>query len=89
MYKCEVELIPFVITWDGIVTNYHKKHVKKKGIDNKTKAYIQSTISKKTFVAISFDYRRNNMLREIRREVAIADACEETVRLVVQHGYEV
>lgn len=88
MYKCEVDIIPFVITWDGIVTKYHKKHVGKIGIDNKTRAYIQSTILKKTFESISFDYRRNNTLKGIRREIAVSEACEETVRLVEQYGQE-
>lgn len=30
MHKCEVETIPFVITWDGIVTKYQDTHVKKR-----------------------------------------------------------
>lgn len=85
MHKCEVELIPFVITWDGNVTKYHKIHVKKIGIDDKTKAYIQSIVLKKTFEAMSFDYRRHNMLRGIRREAAVSNACEETVKLMEQY----
>jgi hypothetical protein len=81
MHKCEVEIIPFVITWDGIVTKYHNSHVRKIGIDNKTKTYIQSIILKKTLETISFDYRRNNMLRGVRREAAVAEALEETAKL--------
>lgn len=53
MYKCEVELKSFAITWDGIVTNCHKKHVKKIEIDKKTKAFIQSTILKQTLRVLS------------------------------------
>ena len=24
-YKCKVKIIPFMMTWDGVVTKYHKK----------------------------------------------------------------
>ncbi|TBU11133.1 hypothetical protein CWI38_1365p0020, partial [Hamiltosporidium tvaerminnensis] len=29
IYKCSVEIIPYVMTWDGIVTKYHKSHLKR------------------------------------------------------------
>ncbi|TBU11780.1 hypothetical protein CWI38_1041p0030 [Hamiltosporidium tvaerminnensis] len=29
IYKCSVEIIPYVMTWDGIVTKYHKTYVKR------------------------------------------------------------
>ncbi|TBU06482.1 hypothetical protein CWI36_0442p0020, partial [Hamiltosporidium magnivora] len=29
IYKCSVEIIPYVMTWDGIVTKYHNSQLKK------------------------------------------------------------
>ena len=71
IYKCEVELIPYVITWDGIVTKYHDKHVSKIGLDNKTRAYIQSVVLRKTLEAISFDYRRHDKMKGFLRDSVV------------------
>ncbi|TBU20456.1 hypothetical protein CWI38_0068p0060 [Hamiltosporidium tvaerminnensis] len=46
IYKCSVEIIPYVMTWDGIVTKYHKTYVKR----------LQ--IPMNTVETISFDRRR-------------------------------
>ena len=56
-YKCKVKIIPYVMTWEGLVTKYHKKHRNEIGISTKTEAYIQSLVLKKTLESISF-YRR-------------------------------
>ncbi|TBU10606.1 hypothetical protein CWI38_1652p0010 [Hamiltosporidium tvaerminnensis] len=29
IYKCSVEIIPYVMTWDGIVKKYHRSHLKR------------------------------------------------------------
>ncbi|TBU07371.1 hypothetical protein CWI36_0285p0060, partial [Hamiltosporidium magnivora] len=42
IYKCSVEIIPYVMTWDGIVTKYHKTYVKRLQIPMNVEAYIQS-----------------------------------------------
>ncbi|TBU04508.1 hypothetical protein CWI36_0754p0010, partial [Hamiltosporidium magnivora] len=42
IYKCSVEIIPYVMTWDGIVTKYHKTYVKRLRIPMNIEAYIQS-----------------------------------------------
>ena len=47
-YKCKVKIIPYVMTWEGLVTKYHKKHRNEIGISTKTEAYIQSLDLKKT-----------------------------------------
>ncbi|TBU20067.1 hypothetical protein CWI38_0138p0040 [Hamiltosporidium tvaerminnensis] len=47
IYKCSVEIIPYVMTWYGIVTKYHKSHIKRLEIP-----------MKKTVETISFDRRR-------------------------------
>ncbi|KAK1351092.1 hypothetical protein LUQ84_000365 [Hamiltosporidium tvaerminnensis] len=46
------------MTWDGIVTKYHKSHLKRLEIPTNVEAYIQSLVLKKTVETISFDRRR-------------------------------
>ncbi|TBT99921.1 hypothetical protein CWI39_1847p0010, partial [Hamiltosporidium magnivora] len=58
IYKCSVEIIPYVMTWDGIVIKYHKTYVKRLQIPINVEAYIQSIVLKKTVETISFDRRR-------------------------------
>ncbi|TBU13171.1 hypothetical protein CWI38_0512p0060, partial [Hamiltosporidium tvaerminnensis] len=58
IYKCSVEIIPYVMTWDGIVTKYHKSHLKRLEIPMNVEAYIQSIVLKKTVEIISFDRQR-------------------------------
>ncbi|KAF9751309.1 hypothetical protein NGRA_3411, partial [Nosema granulosis] len=31
MYKAKTKILPYVITWDGMVTGYHKKHIHELG----------------------------------------------------------
>ena len=47
-----------MITWDGIVSNYHKKYLKELGVTNNIEAYIQARVLKATLETVSFDYRR-------------------------------
>ncbi|TBU13042.1 hypothetical protein CWI38_0550p0030 [Hamiltosporidium tvaerminnensis] len=58
IYKCSVEIIPYEITWAGIVTKYHKTYLKRLQIPINVEAYIQSIVIKKTVEMISFDRRR-------------------------------
>ena len=58
MYKCKTVIIPYVITWDGLVTQYHRKYVSLLGIPRPTEGYIQSIIMKRTLENISLEYRR-------------------------------
>ncbi|TBU12610.1 hypothetical protein CWI38_0697p0050 [Hamiltosporidium tvaerminnensis] len=58
IYKCNVEIIPYVITWDGIVTKYHKTYLKRLQIPINVETYIHSIVLKKTLEMISFDRRR-------------------------------
>ncbi len=46
------------MTWEGLVTIYHKKYVEEIGIPDYIQAYIQSRVLKKTLEAVSFEYRR-------------------------------
>ncbi|KAM0679261.1 hypothetical protein BDAP_000128 [Binucleata daphniae] len=58
IYKCKVKILPYVMTWEGIVTKYHKKYSREIGIQPKTQAYIQSLVLRKTLESLSFDKRR-------------------------------
>ncbi|EQB62390.1 hypothetical protein NAPIS_ORF00032 [Vairimorpha apis BRL 01] len=42
IYKSKTKIIPYVMTWDGVVTTYHKKYIKKLRIQPSLEAYIQS-----------------------------------------------
>ena len=60
MYKCNVKVIPYVMTWDGVVSTYHKKYSNEIGIPEIVEAYIQTRVLKKTLESISFDRRRGH-----------------------------
>ena len=51
MYKCKVDIIPYVMTWEGVVTKHHRKYRKALGIERHVEAYIQSQVLKRTFVS--------------------------------------
>jgi len=40
--RCPVKVVPYVVSWDGIVTKLHKKYRREQGIDRNIHAYIQS-----------------------------------------------
>ncbi len=88
-YKCKVKIIPYVMTWEGLVTKYHNKHRNEIGISQKTEAYIQSLVLKKTFESISFDRRRGIEEDDGHRELddlvsKIAVAATEVKPVVIQ-----
>jgi len=58
LHKMMTKIIPWVMTWDGIVTKMHKHYLKEIGISNTIEAYMQSIVLRKTLESISFDYRR-------------------------------
>ena len=62
-----------VMTWDWVVTNYHRRHMKELGITTSTEAYIQSRVLKMTFESISYDTRR----RWTHESESIGGATEE------------
>ncbi|KAI5169732.1 hypothetical protein PAEPH01_0951 [Pancytospora epiphaga] len=41
--KCKTKTIPYVMTWDGVVLNYHKHYLRKISLADAVKAYIQMT----------------------------------------------
>ncbi|KAI5179375.1 hypothetical protein PAEPH01_2623, partial [Pancytospora epiphaga] len=44
-YGCKTRIISYVMTWNGMVTKYHRRHLKDIGI---TESYIQTIVLKKT-----------------------------------------
>ncbi|KAI5179530.1 hypothetical protein PAEPH01_2691 [Pancytospora epiphaga] len=44
------------MTWDGVVTKYHRKHSKDIWIIESVESYIQTIVLKKTLESISFEY---------------------------------
>ena len=58
IHNCKTRIIPYVMTWDGIVTKFHGKYSKEIGLTTKIEAYIQYIVIKKTLESISFEYRR-------------------------------
>ncbi|KAM0688442.1 hypothetical protein COBT_000299 [Conglomerata obtusa] len=57
-YKCKTRIVPYVITWGGLVTKFHKQYCKLLEIPAEIKAYSLTIELKKTFEHISLDSRR-------------------------------
>ena len=74
IYKAKTKIIPYVITWDGIVTKYHKSYLKELNITPTIEAYIQSVTLKKTLETISLEYRRS-----IEDDVDVMNRVEEAM----------
>ncbi|KAF7679700.1 hypothetical protein TCON_2500 [Astathelohania contejeani] len=58
LYKAKSKIIPFVITWDGVVTKYHRNYLKELTLNLTVEAYILSIVLKKTLKNIAFKYRK-------------------------------
>ncbi len=56
----KTRIIPYVLTWDVIVTKFNKKYIKKIGLTTKIQSYIQFIVLKKTLESIPYDYKRNS-----------------------------
>ena len=77
LHKMKTKIIPWVMTWDGIVTKTHKYYLKELEIQPNIEAYMQSIVIKKTLESISFDYRRGEDTIE-----QIAESSEKVVDTV-------
>ena len=55
MYGCRVEVIPYVMAWDGVVTKCHKKYMNKLEIPVSVEAYIQSRVLRRTLETVSVE----------------------------------
>jgi len=66
IYKCKVKIIPYVMTWEGIATNFHRKHLSELAITARIEAYIQAKLLKSTLEGITLrqGLREDNPLDE-------------------------
>ena len=48
IHKCPVKIVPYVITWDGIVTRHHRRHTTELGLPNNIEAQSISGTSQDT-----------------------------------------
>ena len=79
--NCTSEIIPYVMTWEGVVTNYRKKYSKELKISDSIEAYIHTIVLKKTLESISFDYRREDLIQsESPSRPAKVDVEDEILR---------
>jgi hypothetical protein len=58
LHGFKTKIIPYVMTWDGIVTNFHSHYKKELRLDNRVEAYIQARILKMTLESCSMEARR-------------------------------
>ncbi|MCB1712129.1 MAG: reverse transcriptase family protein [Candidatus Riesia sp.] len=82
IYRAKVKIIPIVMTWDGIVTTYHKNYLRELEITNNIQAYMQSKVLKKTLESINFDFRRRGLNEEITTREEVFETNLESVEKV-------
>ena len=75
IYKCRARVIPYVMTWEGIVSKRHKKYSRALEVTKRVQAYLQSRVLKRTLETISFEHRRS-----------IEDGAEKEAVEVVMEG---
>ena len=57
MYKAvSTRIIPYVMTWEGLVTTFHGDYCKELRIDRRTEAYVQTRMLKMTLESISMEW---------------------------------
>ena len=79
IYKAKTKIIPYVITWDGLVTKYHKKYLKELDVPSEVEAYMQGLTLRKTLELISLEKRRG--FDEDEREEMILDSIKELCKI--------
>ncbi|KAI5148113.1 hypothetical protein ENBRE01_3047, partial [Enteropsectra breve] len=80
IHNARVQIIPIVMTWDGIVTKFFDSYCKKLGIKDRIRAYMQYVVLKRTLESIVIDFRRNIKTEESREDIikqAITKIMEE------------
>ena len=78
-HSCRTRIIPYVLTWDGIVTKHHKNYTKEIGITKNVQAYIQYVVLKKTLESISLEYRREGAETEPKDRIERLSLAKEYV----------
>ena len=72
-------IIHYVITWDGLVTKYHKKYLKELDVFSEVEAYIQGFVLRKTLELISLEKRRD--FEEDEREEMVNESIKVLCKL--------
>ena len=72
LYKCKVRVIPFVMTWEGVVSKRHCRYARELGVTPNVAAYVQTRVLKRTLETISFEHRRS--IEDTGREGAVEEA---------------
>nr|XP_013180959.1 unnamed protein product [Papilio xuthus] len=62
IYGFKTLIIPYVMTWDGVVSKYHDTYRRRLEISDRIQTYIQALVLRKTLESISMDFRRNGDL---------------------------
>ncbi|KAM0687072.1 hypothetical protein COBT_001696, partial [Conglomerata obtusa] len=58
IYKCNSRIVPYVITWDGLMMMFYKQYCILLEIPAETDAYFQTIALKKTLELMPLDRRR-------------------------------
>lgn len=74
LYKCKVRVIPYVMTWEGVVTKKHCRFARELGVTAHVAAYMQTRVLKRTLETISFEHRRS--IEDTGRAGAVEEAIE-------------
>ncbi|KAI5179435.1 hypothetical protein PAEPH01_2638 [Pancytospora epiphaga] len=59
--KCKTKIIPYVMTWDGVVTIYHKQYSREIGLADTVEAYTWTIVLKKTLENFTLEYRHGSV----------------------------
>ena len=60
-HKCKTKIIPFVVTWDEIVTTYYIRHSRVLDVGDNIQSYMQSRVLKMTLETITLTSRQNGI----------------------------
>ncbi|EQB61454.1 hypothetical protein NAPIS_ORF00974 [Vairimorpha apis BRL 01] len=76
MHGYKTKIIPYVMTWEGIVTTFHKQYRNVLNIDSRTQAYIQARVFKMTLESLSMEARRGKKFGIIKCESRPISTCD-------------
>ena len=83
-----VKIVPFVITWDGVVTKYNKDYRETLKITDKMLAYIQTVVLKKTLETISSEYRQNRSYQPSKKQEEEKELVERLYEVCLQFAQQ-
>ncbi|EQB60231.1 hypothetical protein NAPIS_ORF02181 [Vairimorpha apis BRL 01] len=75
----KTRIIPYVMTWEGITTTFHKKYRSELNLDSRTQAYIQARVLKMTLESLSMEARRGEVIMENEQEVTEKEILESNM----------